>query len=98
MKYLICAVFLFACNSTKNVQDGPKPSTMTVHFESDNEAGVINYQIEKYNGSVWLMVQNVPPVGHANIYNVSIPSGTGLYRIKQQEMSKEIFTKSINVR
>ena len=91
----ILIVALFGCGPSKQVQEAPKP--MTIHFESDNEQGVLSYVVEHYTTS-WQTVQSIPPVGHANIYNVSIPSGSGLYRIRQQETTTATFTKSINVR
>lgn len=102
---LLIGILIASCSGTKpitsNVNSGPVAQTMLLHFETDNEAGVTAFVLEKTvseTSTTWSNVVTISPAGKPNVYNITIPIGSGLYRLKTNRATSVEYSSIINVK
>lgn len=107
---LILLAWLIGCSSTSHTANEYQPiqgssinnstsQPMKAEFTADLETGVIAYTVEASinGGATWSNLKSVTPLGAGTTYSVSIPVGTGLYRVRTTFNTSSTYTNIINV-
>ena len=102
MKYIVLILLLATgCSPAKQTTTTPAPpststvTTITMHFNSDDESGVLSYTLEKSGSEV----ATIQPVHRVNSYFVEVPAGIGFYRIRvNMQTGAPVYYPYINVR